>query len=139
MGAVTLERPVKTTVLDKAKVLNKAKVREGLSTALRLSQRIFRGLSQRKVLVSLGLVAVLIASAIGVVVSSHQNRQFFNTLSQLQQQRDGYQREWSQLLLEQSSLGAHGRIEQHAVQQLGMAVPGKQDIILVPGKTNQFK
>ncbi|OEY66691.1 cell division protein FtsL [Marinobacter sp. X15-166B] len=128
MGAVTLERPVKTAVL------NKHKVREGLSTALRLSQRIFRGLGQGNVLVFLGLVTVLIVSAIGVVVSSHQNRQLFNALSQLQQQRDGYHREWSQLLLEQSSLGAHGRIEQQAAQQLGMTVPGKQDIVLVPNK-----
>ncbi len=126
MGAVTLEKPVKTAVL------NKEKVREGLSTALRLSQLIFRGLGQRNVMVSLALVLVLIASAIGVVVSSHQNRQLFNGLSLLQQQRDGYQREWSQLLLEQSSLGAHGRIEQRAAEQLGMTVPGKQDIILVP-------
>ena len=78
------------------------------------------------------LVMLLIVSSLGVVVSAHENRELFNSLSQLQEQRDNYQREWSQLLLEQSALSAHGRVEQLASERFGMVVPGKQDIVLVP-------
>lgn len=126
MSAVTIERPPREAVL------NRQKVRRGLSTTLRLSQRIFNGLCQRHVAITLGLVVVLIASALGVVVSAHENRQLFNTLSELHAQRDEYQREWSQLLLEQSALSAHSRIERRAGEEMGMVVPGKDNIVLVP-------
>lgn len=127
MGAVTIERPAKATAK-----LNTQTMRAGFSTAYRLSRRIFVALGQKNVAITLGLVGVLIVSALGVVVGAHTNRGLFNELSGLQDQRDGYQREWSQLLLEQSALSAHGRIERRASESLGMVVPGKQDIVLVP-------
>lgn len=126
MGAVAIERPAKTARL------NKQRVRDGVNTAVRLSQQVFSALQQKRVLISMGLVVLLLASSLGVVVSAHENRELFNTLSQLQEQRDNYQREWSQLLLEQSALSAHGRVEQLAAERFGMTVPGKQDIVLVP-------
>ena len=119
MGAVAIEEPVKTAKL------NKQKVRDGVATAVRISRQVFAATKQGKVLVSLGLVA-------GVVVSAHENRELFNTLSQLQSERDRYQSEWSQLLLEQSALSAHGRVEKLAAERFGMVVPGRQDIVLVP-------
>lgn len=126
MSAVTIERPPREAVI------NRQKVRRGLSTTLRLSQRIFQSLCQTHVAITLALALVLIASAIGVVASAHENRRLFNTLSELHGQRDDYQREWSQLLLEQSALSAHSRIERRAGEQLGMVVPGRNNIVLVP-------
>ncbi|MDL0430735.1 cell division protein FtsL [Marinobacter sp. TBZ242] len=126
MGAVAIEQPTKTARL------NKQRVRDGVATAVRLSQQVFAALQQKSVLISMGLVMLLIVSSLGVVVSAHENRELFNTLSQLQEQRDNYQREWSQLLLEQSALSAHGRVERLASERFGMVVPGKQDIVLVP-------
>lgn len=129
MSAVTLEKPAK------APVLTRDTVRTRVSDALKLSSRIFRALAEPKVVVTLGLAALLIGSAIGVAVSAHQNRELYNTLSELQVQRDAYQRQWSQLLLEQSALSAHGRIEHKAVEQLNMVVPGPENIVLVPYAT----
>lgn len=126
MGAVAIEEPIRTAKL------NKQKVREGVATAVRISGQIFAATKQGKVLVSLALVGVLLASSIGVVVSAHENRELFNTLSQLQSERDRYQSEWSQLLLEQSALSAHGRVENLAAERFNMVVPGRQDIVLVP-------
>lgn len=126
MGAVAIERPVKTARL------NKQKVRDGVATAMRLSRQVFEASSQRNVMISVGLVLLLVASSVGVVVSAHENRKLFNTLSQLQAERDEYQREWSQLLLEQSALSAHGRVERLAAERFGMVVPGREDIVLVP-------
>lgn len=126
MGAVAIEQPTKTARISRQRVL------DGFATAVRLSRQVFEVTSETRVLVTLGLVAVLTASAIGVVVSAHENRELFNTLSGLQDQRDAYQREWSQLLLEQSALSAHGRVERLAAERFGMVVPGREDIVLVP-------
>ncbi len=127
MGAVAIEQPVKTNRI------NKQRVREGVATAVRLSRQVFDATRESRVLVTLVLVAVLTLSSIGgVVVSAHENRELFNTLSGLQEQRDAYQREWSQLLLEQSALSAHGRVEKLAAERFNMVVPGRQDIVLVP-------
>ncbi|TBW56260.1 cell division protein FtsL [Marinobacter halodurans] len=127
MAAVTIERPQVQT----RKRLHPDTMKAGVNTAMRLSRRIFAGLCQRHVLISAGLASVLVFSAIGVVYSAHENRVLFNDLAQLQAQRDGYQREWSQLLLEQSALSAHSRVEARASQGMNMVVPGKQDIVLV--------
>ncbi|KPQ27457.1 MAG: cell division protein FtsL [Marinobacter excellens HL-55] len=126
MGAVAIEQPTKITGISKQRV------REGVATAVRLSRQVFDTTRETRVLITLGLVAVLMLSAIGVVVSAHENRELFNTLSGLQQARDGYQREWSQLLLEQSALSAHGRVEHLAAERFNMVVPGREDIVLVP-------
>ena len=126
MGAVAIEEPVRTAKL------NKQRVREGVATAVRISRRVFDAMRQGRMLVTLALVGVLLASSIGVVVSAHDNRELFNTLSQLQAERDRYQSEWSQLLLEQSALSAHGRVEKLAVERFSMVVPERQDIVLVP-------
>ncbi|MDI9246270.1 cell division protein FtsL [Marinobacter sp. CHS3-4] len=126
MGAVAVEPKSKTARL------NRQRMRDGLSTAVRLSRQVFVALQQRQAIISVVLVALLLVSALGVVAGAHQNRHLFNTLSELQEKRDGYQREWSQLLLEQSALSAHGRVERLASERFGMSVPGKQDIELVP-------
>lgn len=126
MGAVAVEPAVRTAGL------NRQKVRDGLASAVRVSQQVFESLQQKQVLISVALAGLLIVSSIGVVVSAHKNRELFNTLSQLQGERDQYQREWSQLLLEQSALSAHSRVENLAAQRFGMVVPGKEDIVLVP-------
>ncbi|TGN38142.1 cell division protein FtsL [Marinobacter confluentis] len=126
MGAVAIEQKTRTARL------NKQRVRDGLSTAVRLSRQVFVALQQRQAVISMALVALLLASSLGVVVSAHQNRELFNTLSELQAERDDFQREWSQLLLEQSALSAHGRVEQLASQRFNMSVPGKEDVVLVP-------
>ncbi|MEX2476163.1 cell division protein FtsL [Marinobacter sp.] len=126
MGAVAIEPTVKNVGL------NRQKVKDGLASAVRVSQQVFEALQQKRVMISMVLVVVLIASAVGVVAGSYENRELFNRLSQLHAERDMYQREWSQLLLEQSALSAHSRVEGLAAQRFGMLVPGQEDIVLVP-------
>jgi len=126
MGAVTIEPTVKPAKL------NKEKVREGVVAAVRISRSVFKATRQKRVLVSLVLAALLVGSSIGVVIGAHENRTLFNTLSQLQAERDSFQAEWSQLLLEQSSMGSHGRVEKLAAERFNMVAPGRQDIVLVP-------
>lgn len=127
MSAVTIERPVATPSRTRPDAM-----KAGAATALRLSRRIFAGLWQRHVVISVGLAILLVLSSIGVVYSAHENRVLFNDLAHLQGQRDAFQRELSQLLLEQSALSARSRIENHASRDLNMIVPGRQNIVLVP-------
>jgi cell division protein FtsL len=128
MSAVTIERPPKEAVF------NRQKVRRGLSSTVGLSRRIFSELYRKNVAISLALVLALIGSALGVVVSSHENRQLFNQLSELHAERDDYQREWSQLLLEESALSAHSGIERRASDQMSMVLPDRNSIVLVEGR-----
>ncbi|KAA1173119.1 cell division protein FtsL [Marinobacter salinexigens] len=126
MGAVAIEQPTRSAKISKQTM------RDGVVTAVRISRQVFDATKQRNVLVSLVLASLLLVSAIGVVAGAYENRSLFNTLSHLQSERDGYQREWSQLLLEQSALSAHGRVEKLAAERFDMVVPGRQDIVLVP-------
>lgn len=82
-------------------------------------------------LVMIVLLVVLIISSLGVVYSSHYSRQLFHELKLQKQQRDDLETEWGQLLLEQSALSAHTRVERVAEQYLNMQIPESKDIELV--------
>lgn len=107
------------------------RLKGALGQALRVSRRIFAGLWQRDLLITLALVLVLLVSAIAVSHAAYLNRALFSDLSELHQQRDAYQRQWSQLLLEQSAFSAHSHVEREAVQSLQMRVPERGDIVVV--------
>lgn len=78
-----------------------------------------------------GLWLAVMASAIGVVVTSHACRQLYAELASLQQQENQLQVEWGQYLLEQSSWASLSRIERQATEKLGMQVPETDKIIMV--------
>ena len=83
---------------------------------------------------SLGLVMLLVAvlgSGLTVVYTTHQNRFAFNELQELKVQSNQLETEWGQLLIEQSTFGVEGRIEQKAVEQLQMQVPELSKIVMV--------
>lgn len=77
------------------------------------------------------LLVVATGSATGVVFSTHNSRHLLNELQQLEQQRNALQVEWGQLLLEQSSLVSQGRIENLAIQELGMKIPATENVVVV--------
>ena len=111
--------------------------RQTFASAVRVSRRIFSELWQPRVLITLALVVCLVGSAVAVAYSAHLNRMLYSTLSDLQSERDAYQRQWTQLLLEQSALSAHGHIEKQAVSRLSMQVPERDDIVVIrPGSTD---
>ena len=79
------------------------------------------------------LVAAVIASALGVVYSTHYSRKLFVELTELKQIRDELNVEWGQLQLEQSTWATQGRIEELARKRLNMKpLDYKQVIILKP-------
>lgn len=77
------------------------------------------------------LFGLIFVSALNVVLLRYENRSLFIELQALRKQKDGLDREWGQLLLEQGTWGAHGRVEEIARNRLEMTVPGQQQIIRV--------
>ncbi len=73
----------------------------------------------------------VVVSAFGVSYSAYENRRLHNQLQQELENRNRAQVEWGRLLLEHSTLTSPGRVEQVAVEQLGMEVPKAGDIEMV--------
>ena len=94
-------------------------------------QSIWRLLPVKEVLLSLGLVLVMVLTALGVEYSSHISRELFAEQALLQERNDQLQLEWAQLLLEQSAFTSPGQIESVAAQELDMVLPDIRSIELV--------
>lgn len=90
-----------------------------------------RSQANRPLLVSLGLLVLLLVSAVSVVYVSHLNRHAFTDYQLALKERDQLDIEWGQLLLEQSALAQHARVEQIARERLAMKTPDIRDIVLV--------
>lgn len=77
------------------------------------------------------LVAVSVASALGVVASQHQSRKLFSELEREQARAHQLEVEWGQLQLEQSTWASLARIEGIARERLGLAEPAPGRILVV--------
>ena len=70
-------------------------------------------------------------SAIAVVMVSFECRVLADQLMQLRTQEQQLQVEWGKLLLEESALAAHARVEDIAQRELGMRRPLPAEIRVV--------
>ncbi|MCG8414164.1 MAG: cell division protein FtsL [Pseudomonadales bacterium] len=77
------------------------------------------------------MLASLLGSGLLVVRTTHENRFAFNELQELRDSANQLDVQWGQLLLEQSTFGVDGRIENKAVDQLNMQVPQIDNIVMV--------
>ncbi len=85
---------------------------------------------QQWVLLVLLWLAVIISS-LSVVYSAYDTRNKFDVLQKLFVERNHYQIEWSQYLLEESAWASYGRIESVAKKDLSMRVPTFEHIVMV--------
>ena len=84
--------------------------------------------------ISLILLLVLTACALGLVTSQHKARKLFAELEQEQELAKQFDVEWGQLQLEQSTWAMHARIEKIARERLSMSVPdAKRTQVVMPG------
>jgi cell division protein FtsL len=81
---------------------------------------------------NLMLLAVLIASALGVVTAQHRARQAFAELESEQAAARKLATEFTQLQLEQGTWATNARVEQVASKRLGMRLPDATHTIYVP-------
>ena len=79
----------------------------------------------------LSLLALVMASALGLVYSKHESRKLFVEVQQLQKQIDELDINWGRLQLEQSAWSAHSRIERIARKRLNMKAPAADEIVYI--------
>lgn len=84
-----------------------------------------------QIITALLLSAAIVATGIGIVLARHQARQLFAELEALNREQDRLEIDWGRLRLEQSTYATHPRIEQVARDDLGLALPAQQQIIVV--------
>ena len=80
---------------------------------------------------SLILLALLTACALGLVTSQHQARKLFIELEQEQERARQLEVEYGQLQLESSTWGMHARIERIARQGLRMRLPDASRVKII--------
>ena len=78
-----------------------------------------------------GLAALVFATALAVVFSTHTSRKLFVEMEELLKVRDDLNAEWGRLQLEQSTWATHGRIESAARKRLGMVLPEPHQIVVI--------
>ncbi|MFT4652565.1 MAG: cell division protein FtsL [Kangiellaceae bacterium] len=79
----------------------------------------------------LALFFSMVGSAVAVIISTHENRQLVIAQEQLVKQKDALDIEWRHLIIEQSSLTEHNRIERAMAEKLGMKRPTREDEVLL--------
>ncbi len=76
-----------------------------------------------------GLVLSLAIGGVQVAESRYQSRQLMSEIQAIKSARDAMRLEWSQLVLEESTLTDEAVIYQVAEKRLGMALPTAQDVV----------
>ncbi|MDP5054985.1 MAG: cell division protein FtsL [Congregibacter sp.] len=77
------------------------------------------------------VLALVLGSAFSIIGSTHISRSFYGQLQDLEARRWYLEEEYSRLLLEQSTLASHFRIESEAGSTLGLGAPGHDQTRLV--------
>lgn len=75
------------------------------------------------------LGTLLFFTALAIVYFKHNNRQLLIELNTIQKQNDALNSEWTQLLLEESTLVTHSQVETIATEKLHMHLPQHNEII----------
>jgi cell division protein FtsL len=78
------------------------------------------------------LLAVLVGCGLSLVTSRHQSRKLFVELERAQAEARGYETEYGQLQLEQSTWANPARVEKIARTSLGMELPASSRVEMVP-------
>ena len=73
----------------------------------------------------------IVATGVGIVLAKHKARQLFAELEALNREQDRLEIDWGRLRLEQSAYATHPRIEQLAREDLGLAAPPQERIVVV--------
>lgn len=103
----------------------------GKSKQTQLSVLQWAGIRSRTSFALFGALSLVLLAGLSVVATTHENRFAFNELQELREQANRLEVEWGQLLIEQSTFGVDGRIQQKAFEQLQMEVPDIANIVMV--------
>jgi len=77
------------------------------------------------------LCGILVVSALGVAYSSHQTRNMYRDLQQLEKDHDDLEHEYEKLLLEQSAWADYTRLNELAQDKLEMTAPETGEMVVL--------
>ena len=77
------------------------------------------------------LLALIVASALGVVAAQHKSRKLVTEIEREQERMRALEVEFGQLQLEQSTQAAHTRVEKIARERLAMRAPAVGQVLAV--------
>ena len=89
------------------------------------------GINNISALTLIFMMTLTMVSGIAVVLKEHQNRTAFNELQELKNKGNELEVKWGQLLIEQSTFGVEGRVEEKAINELQMQLPVPAEIVMV--------
>ena len=68
-------------------------------------------------------------SALALVTKREETRNFSKQLEKVESQRRALKQDWARLILRQSNLASHSRVEQVARDALGMKLPEPKTVV----------
>lgn len=74
---------------------------------------------------------LVVLSALGVIYSAHATRKLYAELQAVERTRDNLDSEYEKLLLEQGAWAGYTRVDQVSHEDLNMASPEADDIVVV--------
>ncbi|WP_434997057.1 cell division protein FtsL [Vibrio scophthalmi] len=80
---------------------------------------------------SLGMLLLIFASAMGVVFMTHHTREAVTEKDQALVERERLDNEWRNLLLEETALAEHSRVQAVAKQELEMKRPDSDKEVVI--------
>ena len=89
------------------------------------------GINNTFALILVTLMGLTMVSGLAVVLKEHQNRTTFNELQDLKDEGNELEVKWGQLLIEQSTFGVEGRVEEKAINELQMQLPVPAEIVMI--------
>lgn len=105
-----------------AKVINQSNIFHGHLAEMQMSKSAY---------MLILLMAAVLISALGVIYSTNSYRSTFSQVQQEEQQAHLLQLQWGQLLLEQASLATPARVQELAIDKLGMVFPDTKNTFLL--------
>jgi len=82
-----------------------------------------------KVLLLVGLFALLLITALLVIDKKYESRTLFIEMQKQEKMLDNYEIEWGKLQLELTMLTAENRVERVAKKKLGLIMPTRKSTI----------
>ncbi|WP_068712140.1 cell division protein FtsL [Vibrio tritonius] len=80
------------------------------------------------------LLVLIFASAMGVVLTTHDTRQAVSKLDQVQSKRLQLDNEWRNLIIEETALAEHSRVQDVAQSDLDMKRPDADKEVVINAK-----
>lgn len=92
---------------------------------------LFGWLASSKPLLTSSLCCLFVVSALGVAYSSHETRNMYRDLQNLEKDHDDLEHEYEKLILEQSAWADYTRLNQIALDKLQMSVPTISEMVVL--------